>query len=83
MSGYERHYFGLWPPITASSMRITVHEWNDQPCMSLLMMAVTIVMVCNDDDVMLFVISLSYTTLAVTMMYRHSIILVMLCSYSN
>ena len=44
MSGYERHYFGLWPPITASSMRITVHEWNDQPCMSLLMMG------CNYSD---------------------------------
>ena len=44
MSGYERHYLVLWPLVTASSMRITVHEWSDQPCMSLLMMG------CNYSD---------------------------------
>ena len=44
MPCYERHYFILCSPITASSMRITVRNWENIPCMSLLMMG------CNYSD---------------------------------
>ena len=44
MSDEGRHYFALWPPITASSIKITINDWNSQPCMSLLMLG------CNYSD---------------------------------
>ena len=37
MSDHTEHFFALWPPITASSIKITINGWSGQPCMSLLM----------------------------------------------
>ena len=44
MSDERQHFFALWPPITASSIKITINDWNIQPCMSLLMLG------CNYSD---------------------------------
>ena len=44
MSNHEEHFFALWPPITASGIKITINDWSSQPCMSLLMVG------CNYSD---------------------------------
>ena len=35
MPDEEQHFFGLWPPINASSIQVIIHDWENEPCLSL------------------------------------------------
>ena len=36
-SGADKQYFGLWPPINTSSITITIENYNNDPCLNLLL----------------------------------------------
>ena len=39
---HDQHFFGLWPPINTSSIKITINGWNDEPCLSLLLLGCSV-----------------------------------------
>ena len=78
MSSHMRHRFTLSPPITASSLMITINDWSIQPCMGLLMLG------CNFKNGMCMILITFYRRFCISAM--HIIIVVLhtkIHSYSH